>query len=149
MGTIYLILNKMRYKRYVGQTWETLQTRWSRHKYKALHGDTSCRHLYAALRKEGADAFEVHVLATADTQPELDALEIHWIDLLQSANRDSGYNLKSGGSAGRHTTETRQRMSKTRKGHANAGAFPKGVLSSSSPFPQGHVSWNKQSDRKS
>jgi len=146
MGIVYTLLNRTTLKVYVGQTWEPLSTRWERHKSKARCGDTSCRHLYAAIRKYGVDDFAVRVQAFGQTQDELDELERYWITELRTQHRDFGYNLKSGGSAGRHSVETRERMSATRKGKANAGSFPKGVLSSPSPFPKGHRPWNRQFD---
>lgn len=126
MGIIYTIVNNTTHKIYVGQTWESLKIRWGRHQSKAMHGDTSCRHLYAALRKYGVDDFVIQVKAQADDQVQLDWLETYWIDALLATNRDFGYNLKSGGSAGRHTLETRKRMSRTRKAHPNSGTYRAG-----------------------
>ncbi len=144
MGTIYTIVNRTTQKVYVGQTWESLTIRWGRHKYKALHGDTSCRHLYAAIRKYGVDDFDVQVKVQADDQEKLDYLEKYWIEALLAANREFGYNLKSGGSAGRHSLETRQKMSRTRTGRPNPHRFQTGRVSVRT---LGRVPWNKGRSR--
>lgn len=146
MASIYVIRNTVNDKRYIGQTWETLAERWGRHVSKARRGDTSCRHLYAAIRKYGVESFEITLAAETWSQEQLDQLEKLFILAWHANDRKLGYNLKSGGSAGRHSDETRKRMSQTRKGRHMPGTFPKGVLSSPKPFEKGHRPWNQRFD---
>jgi group I intron endonuclease len=133
MGLIYSAVNRETGKVYVGQTWESLRSRWVRHKYKAVRGSiserTSCRHFYAAIRKYGTDRFELQILSVSATQKALDNLEKVWILLLRASDRECGYNLKLGGSAGQHSAETRARMSRTHKACPNSGVFKFGASS--------------------
>ena len=51
----------------------------------------------AAIKKYGKDNFECGLLYEAETQDELDKLEVYYIQLYQANNREYGYNIQEGG----------------------------------------------------
>jgi group I intron endonuclease len=104
MGLIYIHANKLNGKAYVGQTWETPARRWG-------HGYKECPRFQNAIKKHGWDGFDHQIVAEADTQEKLDNLEKVWIILLQSGDPEFGYNLASGGGNGRHSAESRAKIS--------------------------------------
>lgn len=108
MATIYSITHKESGKVYVGQTWLQPQKRWNGHRSPFSGGGRSA--IKAAICLYGADAFHFAVCDTADTQEALDAKEIAWIAKLNSM-APYGYNLKSGGKGGRHSDETKAKIS--------------------------------------
>lgn len=105
-GVIYLLTNRVNGKRYVGQTTLNMMERWRLHQSST----SGCRALVSAITKHGASAFEVTELAKANSAEELNALEQHFVNALQSM-APAGYNLKEGGgSAGRWGEGQRRRM---------------------------------------
>lgn len=56
-GSIYLIINKLNNKKYVGQTIQGVEKRFSQHSSKS-----DCPKLYNAIKKYGKDAFKVVTL---------------------------------------------------------------------------------------
>lgn len=58
---VYAITNSVDGRRYIGMTECALDVRWSQHKKAAAKGSKT--YLYAAMRKYGADAFEIEILA--------------------------------------------------------------------------------------
>jgi group I intron endonuclease len=134
MGIIYLIVNKINGKVYVGQTIRKLAYRMNIHRHDCRRSVN--RPLYRSIKKYGWGAFEVRKIAEASSQKELDNLERLWILALQSADREHGYNLTFGGEHGARTEEVRRRMSESRKGRIpwNKGtAKPKTALPIGSP----------------
>ena len=123
MNTIYKITNLVNGKVYVGQTWQTLQARFTQH-----ISQKACVKLGRAIDKYGRENFTIEKLADAFTQLEADVLEIHFIAKLDAIT--SGYNLKGGGSRGRHDVEARQKISNYMKGkqHAKGNTNRRGVV---------------------
>lgn len=127
MFTVYLIVNKLNGKMYVGKTERSLRGRWLEHLSFARCGAAWL--LSRAFRKYGPENFELSVIATTDSIEELNRLEILWIFLLWS-HGPCGYNMTDGGDgvSGRklseeakkrisiantgktHTPETRERL---------------------------------------
>jgi len=105
--TIYLLTNKVNNKIYVGQTWLPLHKRMGRDgsNYK------NSIYLYAAIQKHGAAFFEYTVLDICVNQATADTLESKFINQYDSRNPEIGYNLKEGGSAGKHSEETKLKQS--------------------------------------
>lgn len=118
MFIIYLIKCLRNDKLYVGQTSRSLNVRFQEHIKQASNGKTTCRKLYAAIRKYSAENFIVEKLIEASTQQEADQLEILYIKQFDSINH--GYNLQFGGYNGSPSEETRELMSKQHKGVNNA-----------------------------
>ena len=110
-GLIYHLFCTVTGKAYVGQTWGTLEERWGDHLCKR----PGCLHLQAALRKYGPVRFVRSILISGLTTPEqMDAAERYWIEYFDC--RKNGYNIKEGGSYGKHSEETKKKIRKARKG---------------------------------
>ena len=91
MPCIYKITNCVNGKCYIGQTKQSLKTRWSQHKRSAKLGVTT---LYCAIQKYGIENFYIECLQEY-TIEELDTLEIYWIAKFNSYK--DGYNATPGG----------------------------------------------------
>lgn len=113
MGIIYHIFNPANGRVYIGQTWGTLEQRWKQHCAK----NSKCFHLKNAIAKYGRDRFIKTILTSGlATQEDMDVAERYWIGYFDSDNRESGYNLREGGSNAKHHKETKDKISKTMMG---------------------------------
>ena len=106
---VYRIINKQNGKIYIGQTIRPVKQRLQRHINDAMHNvlDT---HFARAIRKYGAENFEIEIIDTAINQKELTQKEQEWICKTDSTNPCIGYNEtdaieKSGGNTYCHKTE--------------------------------------------
>lgn len=115
---IYSALNTKNGKRYVGQTTVGLQQRRRQHISSVKKDTTPRTHFQNALRKYRG-CFLWTILDIASTQQELDIKEQHWIQHYCSHIETFGYNKLLGGLGGRHTDETKQRISSILMGHTN------------------------------
>lgn len=111
MGIIYLIINSVNDKKYIGQTTLPLSTRWRLHVSAAKNKPTS--YFHSAIRKHGADVFSLRELAQADSAEELNTLERQYIE--EYGARRTGYNLAAGGQNINHA-----KMSEAAKRKVNA-----------------------------
>lgn len=105
-GIIYSATNLVDGKVYVGQTTRSIDARWAQH-----CRNVCCVKLHRAIKRHGADGFSVRVIDSAGSKDELDAKEVFWIESLQSRDPLRGYNLRAGGSFGKHSEESRRLMS--------------------------------------
>lgn len=80
-------------RRYVGVTGQPVEVRWGQHARRARTGMNTP--LYAAIRKYGADAFDVQTISQVDDESYALVLEIAFIALF--GTRTAGYNLSAGG----------------------------------------------------
>ncbi len=99
--SIYVIRNCFNNKVYVGQTWETISERFRKHNV----GKSCCRKLRNAFNKYGYENFHVELIALGYNQEDADSLEEFFITNFNSI--ENGYNIKSGGSRGRQSEETK------------------------------------------
>jgi group I intron endonuclease len=92
---IYLVRNKLNGKLYIGLTAKTAAERWKEHCRNARRGIET--HSYRAIRKHGADAFEVSTIGTCRTgeRKDLEFLERFCIEVKGSDR--TGYNMTKGG----------------------------------------------------
>lgn len=104
---IYLLTNTENNKVYVGQTWLTYEKRMG----KYGEGYSNSPYIYHAIQKYTLDKFAYTTLTECETQEEADKLEDYYIIKYNSRDLNIGYNLKEGGSHGRHLEETKQKMS--------------------------------------
>ena len=111
---IYKITNKQNNKAYIGQTSGTAEKRFARHLSDALNNilDT---HFARAIRKYGADSFEIEVIDTATTQEELNYKESYWANYYDTIK--NGYNevdpiYRSGGNT--YQSKTPEELEKIR-----------------------------------
>ena len=111
-GIIYCVTNKVNGKRYIGQTTMPLYKRWHAHK----RADGRCLSLSAAIKKYGAECFEVVEIDRAYSREELDAKEVAHIAAANSLDPAFGYNLRPGGMCATFSPETRALMSARKVG---------------------------------
>jgi group I intron endonuclease len=94
--TIYCHTNTVNGKKYVGQTRQSMEQRWTKHVIKALNNTSSSRAFAAAIRKHGPSVFSHEVLDIVATQDGADRAERAWIAHLACMTPD-GYNIAAGG----------------------------------------------------
>lgn len=109
---IYCITNKLNGKVYIGQSWN-IRTRFRDYK-------TKCHniHLDSALKMYGFNNFHWGILETFEnpTQEMLDSAESDYITATNATNREYGYNIRYGGSHGKHSDESKQKISQIQIG---------------------------------
>lgn len=106
---IYGLRHKTTNKWYIGQS-RNIYFRWNYYRKLNCVGQTK---LYRALKKHGYDSFEKIIIEVCQKnipQEMLDMKEIGWIKHCRSI--ECGYNCTFGGSRGKHTDETKKKMSK-------------------------------------
>ena len=86
---VYKITNKINNKVYIGQTINSLEQRFNRHKNDAMNHvlDT---HFARAIRKYGVENFVAQVIDTAENQQDLTEKQQYWIHYYNSTV--DGYN---------------------------------------------------------
>ena len=108
---IYKITNIINNKIYIGQTILSIKRRWIKHCQK-----NQCVNLYRAICKYGRDSFKIEQIDSASNQEELNVKEEYWIRFYDSMNPKKGYNLKSGGSRGKASDETKKKLRESHLG---------------------------------
>lgn len=93
--TIYMARNRVNGKAYIGKTTVSVRQRWFRHKTSAKRGSTT--YFHKALRKYGADNFDVTEFASTDNADDLSFLEQLYIWMFNTTDDRYGYNLTAGG----------------------------------------------------
>ena len=123
---IYKITNIKNNKVYIGQTINSLEDRFNRHKTDALNNiiDT---HFARAIRYYGPESFVAEIIDTATSQEELTKKESYWIKYYNSTVE--GYNetsaeYKSGGNTYKNKTKEEmelisQKLRKSKLGEKN------------------------------
>lgn len=102
-GIIYVHINKINGKAYVGQTIQTLQDRCGRGS-----SYSTCTHFYNAIKKYGWDNFEHKILECGLNENELNEREKYWINKYDSIK--NGYNLREGGNQHHLTEEHKEKI---------------------------------------
>lgn len=122
-GVIYKITNTVNGKSYIGQTSNKkgfngrysysgngIERVFKYYEYRKNNGLRFNDKLYKPMIKYGIDKFEVDVaLDYAYSREELNLKEIFYINKFNSI--DNGYNLKDGGDCGKHSQESKNKMS--------------------------------------
>ncbi len=103
----------------------TVDERAKIHILSAKRGDSGCPAFFNAIRKYGIPEFIE--LCSVYSEKELDASELEWISFLDTMVPE-GYNIKEGGSNGRHSEETKRKMSSTRTGRKMPKRTPEQCL---------------------
>jgi group I intron endonuclease len=101
---IYKITNLVNGKIYIGQTTQSIETRWRQHCSKS----EGCIALVHAIQKYGRENFTVEQIDVASDRDELDEKEKYWIEHYDCI-APKGYNLTSGGTHYKVSEETRKK----------------------------------------
>lgn len=111
-GIIYKYTNKVNGKMYIGQTTQTMAQRRTKHRAGARqeHGRSQNMPFINALKKYGYENFFEEVLFSAFTKTDLDWAESYFICLFNTLNKSNGYNAKMGGSNGKHTVQSKEKI---------------------------------------
>jgi group I intron endonuclease len=115
---IYLAVNNINGKVYVGQTINSLKTRSWYHKRDAIIYNKRS-HFYCAIRKYGIENFNFIIIDNAKSIDELNNKEKFWIRYYGSFNPKYGYNSTTGGDNKITRIETRNKLSKSMTGEKN------------------------------
>lgn len=118
-GYIYKIENKINGKVYIGQTTRNPQTRKREHLTKLIKNTHHNLNLMIDFEEYGAFNFKFTIIAVADNQNKLNKLEKKHILLFNSLDEEYGYNLKDGGSNGKHDEKSCLQLSRKRMGDSN------------------------------
>ncbi len=122
MYKLYYIENKINGEMYIGYTKrKKIEERWYHHCSAYSH----CRLMKEAIQKFGKDNFTINVIAIYDNEVIVDQEETYWIEQLNPA-----YNIKSGGSRGKHSEDTKNKIGSAKVGNKYG-------------FKSGEHSWNK------
>lgn len=97
-GEIYIIKNFANGKRYIGQTVQSSQERFSQHIREAyMEGRKEYNYcLSRGIRKYGKESFDFAVLAEQVPLNDLDLVEEHYIDMYNTTDPEYGYNMSIG-----------------------------------------------------
>ena len=104
---VYVHINKVNGKKYVGQTCVKPTKRWNSGK-----GYKDNLYFWNSIQKYGWDNFEHEVIASNLTKAEADNFERLLINKLDSINPEKGYNLQDGGSNGKPSELSRENIRK-------------------------------------
>lgn len=105
---LYKITNTKTKLIYIGQTIQSIRSRWNSHKCSSKRLNT---YLYKSIRKYGIENFTIEEIGGANSLSELNYLEKLYICKYNSL-APNGYNLQEGGGNARHNKETIEKMSK-------------------------------------
>lgn len=108
---VYVHTNKINDKKYVGQTCREPKERW-----RNGFGYSESGHFFNAIKKYGWDNFKHDIIKNELTKEEADKLEEYYINKFDTLNSNSGYNLRHGGSRGRHSKQTLEKLSNAHMG---------------------------------
>ena len=115
MYTVYIHINKVNNKRYIGITSQTVNNRW-----KNGYGYKSQKLFFRAIQKYGWDNFDHIIFAENLTKEQADKMEIALIALYKSNDNKYGYNVSDGGEKTtlgiKLSEEARCHMSEAHKG---------------------------------
>ena len=111
---VYVHINKINNKTYVGQT-NNVERRW---RNNGIEYEKSV-YFYSAILKYGWDAFEHKILLKDLTKEEADYYENYYIESYNSFYNQNGYNIRSGGSNGKLSEATKQKLSDLAKAKGN------------------------------
>ena len=111
VGYIYLIINKVNGKTYIGQK-KLYSKSWDKDGYMG-----SGKHLKCAQNKYGIENFEKFLIQYCDSKDELNKAEIFWIAEYRKRGK-AEYNITNGGQSGSGpcSEETKRKLSLLHKG---------------------------------
>jgi len=105
--TVYMHINKINQKKYIGITSQPVNRRWR----SRGQGYKQCTLFYRAIQKYGWDEFEHIILYTDLSEDEAKKKERELISKYHSNEKAYGYNLTDGGEMSHYNEEARRRIS--------------------------------------
>lgn len=102
---VYMHINKENDKKYIGITCQDLNRRW-----KNGNGYKGSPKFYNAILKYGWDGFKHIVVAEGLSKDEACKMQVELIKQHRTQDDLFGYNLDFGGTASKHTDETKQKL---------------------------------------
>lgn len=98
VGRIYLMKNFSNGLRYIGQTVQSSQERYSQHirESKAKDRKEYNYPISRGIREYGEEAFDFAILADNVPVEDLDLIEEHYIDMYNTTDPKYGYNVSKG-----------------------------------------------------
>lgn len=111
---IYCIENTVTKKRYIGQS-TNISRRWINHKIALKNNIHRNSHLQNSWNKYGKENFKFQVLEEC-LEENLNDREDYWVKFYIAKNENTGYNIKEPGGNGKHSLETKEKMSASRIG---------------------------------
>lgn len=120
MFQVYVIVNKINGKMYVGSTGVELTTRFNRHLVKVNQGSNNSVH--RAIRKYGKDNFDIRMIEEFSSKENMLQGEIDYIAYFDTHRSLFGYNDTAGGEGGntnggkKFSSEWKSKMSEARNG---------------------------------
>lgn len=108
---VYMHINKINGKKYIGQTCQNPKTRWA----NGL-GYVESPRFWNAIQKYGWDSFEHIIVKRNLTIEEANLLEEELIEKFNTTSDKYGYNLQSGGMNKLHSEESKRKISESNKG---------------------------------
>ncbi len=126
---IYKITNIINNCVYIGQTINSVESRFARHISDALSKRLDT-HFARAIRKYGVNNFTLETIDEAKTKAELDEKEKYWIAFFHSNTPKYGYNMTDGGDfsntysvkSQEEMQNIKQKISESKKGEKNPHA---------------------------
>ena len=120
--TVYMHINKINKKKYVGITSRSPKRRWGKNGqyYKPAHGNNN--HFYNAICKYGWDNFDHQILAKNVTSNDASLLESVLINYYNTLE-PFGYNSKNGGQVGTFGTKYSDEYKSKRSGYNSPDAL--------------------------
>jgi len=110
--SVYVHINKINGKKYVGITKQPVLRRW-----RGGKGYRENKYFYNSIKKYGWDSFEHCVVAMGLSVEEAEKMEQGLISKYNSNNFRNGYNKTTGGETNKeYSEETRKKISDSRKG---------------------------------
>lgn len=109
--SVYCHINKANGKKYFGITSQHPEKRWMNG-----NGYRNNKYFYAAIMKYGWGGFDHIIVASKLTRDEACLTEKYLIQAHGTQDKNKGYNITDGGDMFHHSRESRELMSKNRKG---------------------------------
>ena len=122
---IYCIENTCNNKKYIGQTTNTTY-RFRNHKHSLKTNIQRNSHLQNAWNKYGKENFKFFIIQECE-ETSLNLLELYWITFYNTLSENEGYNIKEAGGNGRHSEESKKKMSYSRKGKKHSKSRIKNI----------------------
>lgn len=110
--TVYKITNNINNKLYIGQTCNSLHSRFMAHCRQSNYSK-----LYRAIKKYGRQNFKIESLGTFSSREIANIVEDYFIETLEV--RKYGYNIRYGGTTSKLSETTRKLLSEQKMGAKN------------------------------